>query len=169
MIRWPTALAFGLVVVLGPVSASGQDAAPGAAEEVVAIMRANGTFEAKLGPLETYTQTADSTIGRMSIDKTFAGNLAGSSQGEMLSGGSPATGSAGYPAIERVTGTLGGRGGSFLLQHSGTMTPAAQELTITVVPGSGTGERAGIAGTMSIEIEDGQHLYHFDYTLPNDS
>ena len=84
----------------------------------------------------------------------------------MLSGGSPAEGSAGYVAIERVTGTLAGRSGSFVLQHSGTMTPESQEVTITVVPASGTGELESIAGTMAIEIEDGQHSYSFEYTLP---
>ncbi len=117
-------------------------------------------------PLESYNQAADAKVGRMSIDKVFAGDLVATSQGEMLTGGSPAEGSAGYVAIERVTGTLDGREGSFLLQHSGTMTPAAQELTISVVPASGTGELAGLAGTMSIEIENGQHLYSFEYTLP---
>ncbi len=128
-------------------------------------MHATGTFEIKLGPLETYSQDAEAKIGRMSIDKTFTGDLAATSQGEMLTGGSPATGSAGYVAIERVRGTLNGRNGSFLLQHSGTMTPAAQEATITVVPASGTDELEGIAGTMSIEIKDGEHLYAFEYSL----
>jgi len=136
-------------------------------EEALTPMAANGTFEVKLRPLETYDQAADAKIGRMSIDKTFQGGLVGTSRGEMLSGGSPAEGSAGYVAIERVTGTLQGRSGSFLLQHSGTMTPTSQELTITVVPGSGTGELEGIAGTMSIEIDGGKHLYDFDYTLPS--
>ena len=129
-------------------------------------MRANGTFEVQLGPLDTYNQAPDAKIGRMSIDKTFAGDLVARSQGEMLSGGSPAEGSAGYVAIERVTGTLDGRSGSFLLQHSGTMTPESQQATITVIPASGTGELAGIAGTMAIEIRDGQHFYDFEYTLP---
>lgn len=129
-------------------------------------MRAKGTFEVELRPLETYNQAADAKVGRMSIDKTFAGDLVGTSQGEMLSGGSPAEGSAGYVAIERVTGTLQGLAGSFLLQHSGTMTPTSQSLTITVVPSSGTGELEGIAGTMAIEIEDGRHFYELEYTLP---
>ncbi len=83
----------------------------------------------------------------------------------MLSGGSPAEGSAGYVTIERVTGALQSRSGSFLLQHSGTMTPTSQESTITVVPGSGTAELEGIAGTMSIEIKNGKHFYDFEYTL----
>ena len=139
----------------------------GTVEEAPTTMRAKGTFEVQLGPLETYNRSADAKVGRMSIDKTFAGDLVGTSQGEMLSGGSPAEGSAGYVAIERVTGTLQGRDGGFLLQHSGTMTPESQTLTITVIPGSGTGGLEGIAGSMSIEIEDGQHFYDFDYTLPS--
>ena len=130
--------------------------------------RAEGSFEVTLKPLETHNQAPDAKVGRMSIDKTFAGDLVGTSVGEMLLGGSPAEGSAGYVAIERVTGVLAGRSGSFLLQHSGTMTPESQDLTITVVPASGTGELEGIAGAMAIEIEDGRHLYSFDYTLPAD-
>lgn len=129
-------------------------------------LQAKGTFEVKLGPLETYNQAADAKVGRMSIDKTFAGDLSATSQGEMLTGGSPAEGSAGYVAIEKVTGTLRGQSGGFLLQHSATMTPASQEQTITVVPGSGSGDLEGIAGTMSIEIRDGKHFYDFGYTLP---
>lgn len=129
-------------------------------------LRAAGTFEITMKPLETYDQAPDATVGRMSIDKTYAGDLAGTSVGEMLSGGSPAEGSAGYVAIERVTGSLAGRDGSFLLQHSGTMTPDSRKLTITVVPASGTGELAGLTGSMEIEIRDGQHLYVFDYGLP---
>jgi hypothetical protein len=136
-------------------------------EETLTTMRANGTFEVKLSPLEAYNQAPEAKIGRMSVDKTFAGDLVGTSQGEMLTGGSPAEGSAGYVAIERVNGALQGRSGSFLLQHSGTITSASQELTITVVPGSGTGELEGIAGTLSIEIEDGKHIYDLEYTLPS--
>ncbi len=163
------ALVFSLAVVLCATPGSGQGIAmqTEAVEGTLTTMRAKGTFEVKLSPLETYNQSADAKIGRMSIDKTFAGDLVGTSQGEMLSGGSPAEGSAGYVAIERVTGALQGRSGSFLLQHSGTMTPTSQKTTITVVPGSGTGELEGIAGTMSIEIEDGKHFYDFEYALPS--
>ena len=162
------ALVFSLAVVLCATPGSGQGIAmqTEAVEGTLTTMRAKGTFEVKLSPLETYNQSADAKIGRMSIDKTFAGDLVGTSQGEMLSGGSPAEGSAGYVAIERVTGALQGRSGSFLLQHSGTMTPTSQKTTITVVFGSGTGELEGIAGTMSIEIEDGKHFYDFEYELP---
>ena len=163
------ALVFSLAVVLGTTAAPGQGGAieTETVEETPTTMRAKGTFEVKLSPLETYNQAADAKIGRMSIDKTFAGDLVATSQGEMLSGGSPAEGSAGYVAIERVTGALRGRSGSFLLQHSGTMTPASRKTTITVVPDSGTGELEGLAGTMAIEIEEGKHFYDFEYTLPS--
>jgi len=132
-------------------------------------MHATGSFEVKLNPLDTYNQSADAGVGRMSIDKTLEGDLTATSQGEMLTGGSPAQGSAGYVAIERITGTLHGRNGSFLLQHFGTMTPDSEHLTIEVIPASGTGDLAGLEGTMNIRIEDGQHVYDLDYTFPADS
>ena len=84
----------------------------------------------------------------------------------MLSAGTDVTGSAGYVAIEHVTGTLHGRSGSFALQHSGTMTRGTPSLSITVVPDSGTGQLGGLAGTMNIVVADGKHTYEFDYTLP---
>jgi hypothetical protein len=130
------------------------------------MMQATGSFDVQLKPLDVYNQSPEAKIGRMSIDKTFAGDLVATSQGEMLSGGSPAEGSAGYVAVERVTGSLAGKSGSFLLQHSGTMTPESQDLTITVVPASGTGELEGISGRMEILIENGSHSYVFDYSLP---
>jgi hypothetical protein len=132
-----------------------------------AMTQANGTFEVKMNPLGVYNESPEAKIARMSIDKTFAGDLEATSQGEMVSGGSPAEGSAGYVAMERVTGSLHGKQGSFLLQHSGTMTPEAQELTISVVPASGTGELEGLSGRMEIRIEDGAHSYVFDYSLPD--
>ena len=162
------ALVFSLALALCVTAASGQDNAieNETVRETFKTMRAQGTFVVKLSPLETYNQASDAKVGRMSIDKTFSGDFVASSQGEMLTGGSPAEGSAGYVAVERVTGTLQGLSGSFLFQHSGTMTPASQEATISVIPGSGTGELKGIDGTLSIEIEDGQHFYDFQYTLP---
>ena len=129
-------------------------------------MHATGSFEVKLNPLDIYSEAEEAKIGRMSIDKVFEGDLVGTSQGEMLSGGSPAEGSAGYVAIERVTGTLHGRQGAFLLQHSGTMTPESQKLTITVIPDTATDELEGLAGRMGIDIRDGQHFYSFEYELP---
>ena len=130
------------------------------------MTRATGTFKVRLAPLETYSHEPEAKIARLSIDKTFDGDLAATSRGEMLSGGSPAEGSAGYVAIERVTGTLHGKSGSFLLQHSGTMRPGVQELNVTVIPDSGTGDLGGLEGKMIIEIRDHQHFYSFEYSLP---
>ena len=119
-----------------------------------------------MNPLEAYAGTEDPLLGRFGLDKEFAGDLAGPSRGEMLSAMTSVSGSAGYVAIERVKGTLHGRSGSFVLQHSGTMTRGAQQLTLTVVPDSGTGELEGLAGAMSIDIANGKHSYEFGYTLP---
>lgn len=127
-------------------------------------VHATGSFEVKLLPQPL--ADADSGLGRLSIDKVFSGDLQGTSKGEMLSALTPVKGSAGYVAIERVTGTLQGRSGSFVLQHLGTMNRGAPTLTVLVVPDSGTEGLAGIAGSLSINITDGQHLYTFDYTLP---
>lgn len=131
--------------------------------ESTMTMHASGTFDVKIALLEAYNKT-DPTLGRMSIDKQLHGDLEATSKGEMLSAGS-AKGSGGYVAIERVNGTLNGRTGSFALQHSGTMTNGAPQLSVTVVPGSGTGELTGIAGKMTIKIEGGKHFYTFDYSL----
>ncbi len=108
---------------------------------------------------------ADPALGRMSIDKTFSGDLQGTSKGEMLTAGSPAKGSAGYVAIEQVDATLHGRRGTFALQHSATMNRGAQQLAISVVPDSATGELAGLCGSLAIDIVDGKHFYTFDYTM----
>ena len=102
----------------------------------------------------------------MSLDKQFHGDLEATSKGEMLTAMSAVKGSAGYVAMERVTGTLKGRNGSFALQHSGTMARGAQQLVITVVPDSGEGDLKGLAGTMAIEIADGKHSYVLEYSLP---
>jgi hypothetical protein len=127
--------------------------------------QATGTFEVKLGPLPTYENAEGSTLGRLSIDKQFRGDLEATSKGEMLSAGGSVKGSAGYVAIERVTGTLQGRSGSFTLQHSATMTRGTPQLSIIVVPDSGTGELVGLAGAMSIVIADGKHSYVFEYSI----
>ncbi|HEX3122403.1 MAG TPA: DUF3224 domain-containing protein [Rhodanobacteraceae bacterium] len=128
-------------------------------------MHASGTFEVKLNPLPTYNTSADAKLGRMSIDKQFHGGLEGTSQGEMLSAMTDVRGSAGYVAIERVDGTLDGRRGSFALQHNATMSRGEPFLNIIVVPDSGSGELAGLSGSMKIIIADGRHSYAFDYTL----
>ena len=106
----------------------------------------------------------EAMLGRMSIDKQFHGDLEGTSMGRMLTSGTPTTGSAVYVAVERVTGKLHGKSGSFALHHTGTMTRGVPKLTISVVPDSGTGELAGVAGVMSVDIADGQHTYTFEYT-----
>lgn len=128
--------------------------------------RASGTFQVKLAPQTTAHDAAGAVLGRMSIDKEFHGDLDAISQGEMLAAGTAVEGSAGYVAVEKVTGTLHGRAGSFVLQHSGTMDRGAPTLSVTVVPDSGTGALAGISGRMNIIVEGGRHAYTFDYTLP---
>ena len=134
--------------------------------ENVVTTRATGTFEVKLTPHPADEASAETAVGRMAIDKRFHGELDGTSRGEMLAAGTGVKGSAGYVAIEKVTATLGGRRGSFVLQHSGTMTRGAPRLEITVVPDSGTEQLAGITGAMTIEVADGKHSYSFDYALP---
>jgi hypothetical protein len=125
---------------------------------------ATGTFEVKLVP-QPAASDADPALGRMSIDKQFRGDLEGTSQGQMLTAGTGVAGSGAYVAVEKIIGTLNGRSGSFILQHQGTMTRGAPQLTITVVPDSGTDELAGLSGNFSIKIDDGKHSYDFDYTL----
>jgi hypothetical protein len=129
-------------------------------------MTAKGTFDVDLKPLKPYASSINETsLNRMSIDKTFSGDLQATSKGEMLSARSPVKGSAGYVAIEQVEGSLSDKSGSFVLQHFGTMTGGDQRLILEVVPDTGTGELTGITGTMTIEISDGQHFYKFDYEL----
>lgn len=128
-------------------------------------IRASGTFEVKISPQASDDHAEGVALGRMSLDKQFHGDLEATSKGEMLTAGTGVPGSAGYVAIERVDGTLHGRGGTFVLQHSGTMTRGAPQLTITVVPDSGAGQLAGLAGRMTITIADGKHTYDFEYTL----
>jgi Protein of unknown function (DUF3224) len=129
------------------------------------MTRANGTFEVKLTPQATDDKTETATLGRMLIDKQFHGDLEATSKGEMLTAGTDVKGSAGYVAIERVSGTLHGRSGAFVLQHRGTMTRGTPQLTVTVVPDSGTGQLVGLAGKMAIIITDGKHSYDFEYTI----
>jgi hypothetical protein len=129
--------------------------------------RASGPFDVKLSPQNSDEEPNGSTLARLSIDKQFAGDLTATSKGEMLSAGTRVTGSAGYVAIERVTGTLDGRKGSFVLQHYAFMNRGTPDLKIVVVPDSGTGDLTGISGTMNIVIaQGGKHSYEFDYTLP---
>src|SRR5437764_15439822 len=121
---------------------------------------ATGTFEVKMTPVDD--KLDDKSLGRMTIAKEWHGDLEGISVGQMLTGGDVTKGSAGYVAIEKFTGTIKGRKGSFILQHSGTMTHGAGQLTITVVPDSGTDQLKGINGKLGIKIENGKHSYDFD-------
>jgi hypothetical protein len=127
--------------------------------------RASGTFDVKLLPQPPDEKPEGASVGRMSIDKQFRGDLEGTSRGQMLAMMTEVKGSAGYVAIERVSGVLAGRRGTFALQHNGIMTRGEPQLTVTVVPDSGTGELVGLAGTMTITITDGKHFYALDYTV----
>ena len=127
-------------------------------------MNASGSFEVKMTPQNS--EDPNAPVGRYSLDKQFHGDIEGTSKGEMLAIATAVEGSAGYVAMEKVSGILSGRKGSFALQHSGTMTRGAPELTITVVPDSGTDQLAGISGKMEIKIADGKHFYSFVYSFP---
>lgn len=129
---------------------------------------ATGAFVVQLAPLPVEGQPEGSKIGRMSIDKTITGDLVATTKGQMLSAMTDVKGSAGYVAIERVEGTLHGKAGTFVLQHTGTMNRGERSLSVTVVPDSGTAALEGIAGTFDIIIADGQHRYEFRYTLPSE-
>ena len=129
-------------------------------------MKISGSFEVALNPLETYAAGNNGVnLGRMSIDKTFSGELSAQSKGEMLTASSAVPGSAGYVAIEQVIGDLSGRKGSFVLQHYGRMDKDKNYLLLEVVPGSGTGELKGMKGNMNIRIENTHHFYDLDYEI----
>lgn len=161
MIRIP----FAFVLIIFALFAQSPSPPPGPKEKLV-TQHATGPFEVKLTPQATSDQ-ANSNFARMSIDKQFHGDLEATSKGEMLSAMTAVKGSAGYVAIEKVSGTLKGRTGTFTLQHHATMSRGTPQLSISVVPDSGTGQLEGITGTMDIKIAaDGKHSYVFDYTLP---
>ncbi|MDB5987834.1 MAG: hypothetical protein JWR16_2887 [Nevskia sp.] len=126
---------------------------------------ASGTFDVKLSPQGPEDKSSGTKLGRMSLDKQFHGDLEASSTGEMLTAMTEIEGSAGYVAIERICGTLHGRKGSFVLQHSGMLTRGTPLLAVVVVSDSGSDELRGICGTMTIKIADKKHYYEFDYTL----
>ena len=128
-------------------------------------MHAAGEFDVKLTPQGNDTPAEGSALGRFTLDKQFRGDLEAASHGEMLTAGSTIKNSAAYVAVERVSGTLHGKRGTFALQHTGVMTRGEGKLTITVVPDSGTGELAGLTGTMAIDITGGKHHYTLAYTL----
>src|SRR5208283_1839754 len=150
--------AFVLSILTIPQSASAQQ------KDAPMSHHARGTFTVNMKPL---TPTPAEGIARYSIDKEIHGDLEATSKGEMFSAGDPKSGMAGYVAIEVVTGTLAGKRGSFVLQHKATMDQSGRRMSVDVVPGSGTGDLKGIAGTFTIQIEDGKHSYDLEYTLPN--
>jgi len=151
------------ILLLLPISVLALRAAQ---KESMITHHATGTFEVKLTPLAPTFKSEDNSIGRYSIDKQFHGALEAASKGEMLSSGGTVKGSGGYVAIERVTGTLDGRAGTFILQHNGTMQAGVFHLNVVVVPDSGTAQLSGLQGTMEIIIKDGKHSYDFTYSLP---
>lgn len=126
---------------------------------------ARGTFDVAVKPLPLESDPPDALRARMSLDKRYHGDLEATAQGQMLTAGTVEKGSAGYVAIERVSGTLAGRQGSFALQHSGVMTRGKGELNITVVPDSGTDQLVGLSGKLQIIIANGVHSYDFEYDI----
>ncbi len=127
------------------------------------MQHAKGTFDVKVIPQENRTGVA--TLGHLLLEKQLQGDLQGSSTGQMLAAQTAVEGSAGYVAIERFTGTLHGRSGSFILQHIGQMGRGQMQLTVTVLPDSGTEQLQGLTGTLRIIIEGGKHYYELDYSL----
>ena len=157
-----------LTLTLSGVAAPAQTQSPATStpgKDSVVTTHAIGTFEVKVSP-ETEDKYEGSTLGRYSLDKQYHGDLEAISQGEMLTAGTSVKGSAGYVAIERVSGTLNGRKGTFVLQHTGTMNRGAFQLSVSVVPDSGTDQLTGLTGTMNIIIADGKHSYDFEYAIP---
>lgn len=129
-------------------------------------MKVTGEFSVSLKPLDSYAVGQDGiNLGRMSLDKTFRGELTATSKGEMLSALTSVNGSAGYVAIEQVVGSLSGKSGSFVLQHFGIMDKGKDRLILEVVPDSGTAELQGLSGKMAIIIKEGKHFYEFEYDL----
>ena len=131
--------------------------------------RTSGSFEVKITPQPAVENVGDPAISRMALDKRFHGGLEATSRGEMLAFRSLIPGSAGYVAMERVSGSLDGRTGSFIFKHDGTMTRGAAHLTLSVVPDSGTDELLGLSGSMVILVADGKHSYEFEYEFASPS
>jgi hypothetical protein len=124
---------------------------------------ATGTFEVKLTPEED--KSGETVVGRMTIDKQFQGGIEGTSKGLMVMASTPVQGSAGYVALEKVTGSVEGRTGTFYLQHNGIMNRGQGQLTIVVIPDSGSGELTGLIGSFTIKIDNGKHFYDFEYSI----
>jgi len=156
-----------LIAGVAPIVAPGFPVpAPRLTEHTVPL-HARGTFDVKITPQPADDYADSETMGRMLLDKQFTGDIIGSAKGQMITGMGTVKGSAAYSAIERISGSVAGRSGSFLLQHTGIMHDGTQELTITIVPASGTGELTGIAGTFALTIDDKVHRYDLSYTLPS--
>jgi hypothetical protein len=154
------------VAVLSLLCVFSRTLPPNPQKDTTMTQHATGPFEVKVVPLDPAFQFDENPIGHFSLDKQFHGDLEAASKGEMLSAGSPKT-SGGYVAIERVSGTLNGRSGTFILQHNAIMTNGAPQLNIIVVPGTAAGQLTGLTGSMNIIIKDGKHSYDFSYTLPD--
>jgi uncharacterized protein (DUF2345 family) len=152
-----TALALVLAAALGAQTTLGQERE---------MRHAKGEFDVKVAPLPLSGPAEDPKLGRLALEKTYRGPLAATAHGQMLTADSEVAGSAVYVAVERVTGTLDGRKGTFALHHRGVMTRGQPALSVQVVPDSGTGELAGLTGTLHIIIEGGKHFYDFEYELP---
>lgn len=149
-----------------PVHAQAKPAAPPTKGNPMTSLAA-GTFEVKVKPLPEDEKVPGVTVGRMSIDKTFKGDIEGTSKGEMMTAATPVKGSAGYVAVEIVTASIKGKSGTFTLLHHATMKQEGDfRMNIVVIPDSGTGDLVGLSGKMEIIIEGGKHSYRFDYTLP---
>ena len=130
------------------------------------MQHATGTFDVKVTPLALDGPAEEATLARMSIVKEFRGDLEGTGAGQMLAVGTAVEGSRAYVAMERVEAVLAGRRGTFALMHRGIQERGAPELSVTVVPDSGTGELVGLEGTLDIQVEDGAHRYDLAYSLP---
>jgi hypothetical protein len=132
-------------------------------------MQAKGTFDVKVAPADASEFEQANHLARYTMEKVWHGDFEGTSKGEMLGGDEPSTGARGYVAVERMTGTLAGKTGTFMFAHQASMLqsdPKSAVMHISIVPGSGTGQLAGIAGTLAITITDGKHEWVLDYTLP---
>jgi hypothetical protein len=165
-VRFVITCFFGGCLIL-PDAAHPQSPAPSLLRKDPVMSRhAEGTFDVKTTPLAADDATMGTLIGRYSLMKQYHGDLDAASKGEMLGAGEPSSGNAGYVAIEQVTGTLHGHTGSFALQHIGAMEHGSYKLSVAVVPGSGTAQLTGLAGTLAITVANGKHSYNFDYTLP---
>jgi hypothetical protein len=157
-IFWTICLSFFLSAAAIPQTSKGATVTP-------QTQHATGPFDVKLAPQPAEPEAGGDAFSRLLIDKQYHGDLEATSKGTMLAAGTSVKGSAGYVALEIVTGTLKGHAGTFVLQHTGTMTRGAPQLSVTVVPDSGTGQLVGLTGKMNIIIADGKHSYDFEYTL----